>query len=171
LLPHERSLAKDDELEEERRLAFVGMTRAKEELYLCHSRLREFRGQTLYAVPSMFLDELPQEGVQSTDLSYSGTKKPRPSDAWRGGSSASAQGWHDAGIPMRGSPALETRSPPTPGQTYAEGMLVRHEMYGTGQVIHVGGHGAMRRVKIRFKTGGERTFVADKARLVIVGNG
>jgi DNA helicase-2/ATP-dependent DNA helicase PcrA len=170
LLPHERSLAKDDELEEERRLAFVGMTRAKEELYLCHSRLREFRGQTLYAVPSMFLDELPQEGVQSTDLSYSGTKKPRPSDAWRGGSPASAQGWHDAGIPMRGSPALETKSPPIPGQTYAEGMLVRHEMYGTGQVIHVGGHGAMRRVKIRFKTGGERTFVADKARLVIVRN-
>jgi len=170
LLPHERSLAKDDELEEERRLAFVGMTRAKEKLYLSHSRLREFRGQTLYAVPSMFLEELPSEGVQALDLSYSGAGKPRPSDAWRGGSSASAQGWHDAGIPMRGSPALETRSPPTPGQTYAEGMLVRHEMYGTGQVIHVGGHGAMRRVKIRFKTGGERTFVADKARLVIVRN-
>jgi DNA helicase-2/ATP-dependent DNA helicase PcrA len=171
LLPHERSLAKDDELEEERRLAFVGMTRAKEELYLCHSRLREFRGQTLYAVPSMFLDELPQEGVQSTDLSYSGTKKPRPSDAWRGGSSASAEGWHDTGIPMRDSPALETKSPPIPGQAYAEGMLVRHELYGTGKVIFVGGHGAMRRVKIRFQAGGERTFVADKARLVIVRNG
>ena len=54
----------DEEIEEERRLAFVGMTRAKEELYLCHARLREFRGQTLYAVPSMFLDELPKEGVQ-----------------------------------------------------------------------------------------------------------
>jgi DNA helicase-2/ATP-dependent DNA helicase PcrA len=171
LLPHERSLAKDDELEEERRLAFVGMTRAKEELYLCHSRLREFRGQTLYAVPSMFLDELPQEGVQSMDLSYSGSKTPRPSDAWRGGGSASAQGWHDAGVPMRSTPVMDTKSSPITGQAYAEGMLVRHEMYGTGKIIYVGGHGAMRKIKIRFQAGGERTFVADKARLVIVRNG
>src|SRR5438067_12727020 len=63
ILPHERSLSKNEELEEERRLAFVGMTRAKDELYLTHCRLREFRGQTLYAVPSMFLDELPADGV------------------------------------------------------------------------------------------------------------
>ena len=171
LLPHERSLAKDDELEEERRLAFVGMTRAKEKLYLSHSRLREFRGQTLYAVPSMFLEELPSEGVQALDLSYSGAGKPRPSDAWRGGSSASVQGWHDAGIPMRGSPVLDTKASPITGQAYAEGMLVRHDLYGMGKVIYVGGHGAMRKIKIRFKAGGERTFVADKARLVIVRNG
>ena len=61
ILPHERSLAKDDQVEEERRLAFVGMTRAREVLYLTHSRLREFRGTTLYAIPSMFLDELPPD--------------------------------------------------------------------------------------------------------------
>src|SRR5712692_8212787 len=67
LLPHERSLAKDSEVEEERRLAFVGMTRAKEELYLSHARLREYRGQTLYAVPSMFLEELPPEGTAAVD--------------------------------------------------------------------------------------------------------
>jgi DNA helicase-2/ATP-dependent DNA helicase PcrA len=60
LLPHERSLGRSQEVEEERRLAFVGMTRAMEELYLSHSRLREFRGNTLYAVPSMFLEELPR---------------------------------------------------------------------------------------------------------------
>src|SRR5262249_7600782 len=46
ILPHERSLAKAPEVEEERRLAFVGMTRAEEELHLCHARMREFRGQT-----------------------------------------------------------------------------------------------------------------------------
>ncbi|HXS44884.1 MAG TPA: 3'-5' exonuclease, partial [Solirubrobacteraceae bacterium] len=46
ILPHERSLSRDKEVEEERRLAFVGMTRAREELYLCHARLRDFRGQT-----------------------------------------------------------------------------------------------------------------------------
>src|SRR5262249_18777798 len=58
ILPHERSLSANDEVEEERRLAFVGMTRAKQELYLTHARMREFRGQTMYAVPSMFLEEL-----------------------------------------------------------------------------------------------------------------
>ena len=62
-----RSLQKDDQLEEERRLAFVGMTRAREELYLTHSRLREFRGQTLYAIPSMFLEELPEEKEKPAD--------------------------------------------------------------------------------------------------------
>src|SRR5258707_15626365 len=71
ILPHERSLGREEEVEEERRLAFVGMTRAKEELYLCHARLREFRGQTLYAVPSMFLDELPADGIKTLDLSAS----------------------------------------------------------------------------------------------------
>src|SRR5205823_9536741 len=67
LLPHERSLAKDEDVEEERRLCFVGMTRAKEELYISHARLREFRGQALYAVPSMFLDELPEDAVERVD--------------------------------------------------------------------------------------------------------
>src|SRR5206468_6233266 len=72
LLPHERSLAKEEDVEEERRLCFVGMTRAKQELFLCHARLREFRGQAIYAVPSMFLDELPHDPdvVEAVDLSH-----------------------------------------------------------------------------------------------------
>ncbi len=90
LLPHERSLGREDEVEEERRLAFVGMTRAKEELYLCHARMREFRGNTLYAVPSMFLDELPEEGVQAIDLS--GGAAAGDSTQWRGGGEAAQQG-------------------------------------------------------------------------------
>src|SRR5215831_2895130 len=71
MLPHERSLAKQDEVEEERRLTFVGMTRAKEELYLSYARLRAFRGSELYAIPSMFRDELPQDAIQSIDLAAS----------------------------------------------------------------------------------------------------
>jgi DNA helicase-2/ATP-dependent DNA helicase PcrA len=72
ILPHERSLNKPDELEEERRLAFVGMTRAREELYLSHARMREFRGQTLDAVPSLFLNELPPHLIENIDLSTTG---------------------------------------------------------------------------------------------------
>src|SRR5205823_1885097 len=93
LLPHERSLARDEEVEEERRLAFVGITRAKHELYLCHARLREFRGQALYSVPSMFLDELPGEGVETIDLSASAAGSPSAIEQWRSGSKAADRGW------------------------------------------------------------------------------
>src|SRR5258708_34362216 len=66
LLPHERSLSKPVEVEEERRLAFVGMTRAKEELYLTHARMRVFCGMSLHAGPCMFLTDLPAAFCEPT---------------------------------------------------------------------------------------------------------
>src|SRR5438552_1317933 len=98
IVPHDRSIGRDDEVEEERRLAFVGMTRAKEELYLCHARLREFRGNTLYAVPSMFLEELPGDATRALDLSAAAGGTQQALDFWRGGSAAARQGWTDAGV-------------------------------------------------------------------------
>jgi DNA helicase-2/ATP-dependent DNA helicase PcrA len=162
LLPHERSLAKDEDVEEERRLCFVGMTRAKQELFLCHARLREFRGQAVYAVPSMFLDELPHNAdtVESIDLSHhcGGAQSP---DYWRGGSAAADVGWHDAGY----SP----RSPARPDENgYAVGAIVEHDMYGRGRILDLSGHGVMRRVKIRFAKHGEKTFVVEKVKLTVI---
>jgi DNA helicase-2/ATP-dependent DNA helicase PcrA len=170
LLPHDRCLAKDEELEEERRLAFVGMTRAKEELCLSHARLREFRGQTQYVVPSMFLDELPADGIEAIDLSATAGGSTRAMNAWRGGGSAAEQGWLDAGTgPGSGGDLGRGRSPSgKAGNFYAEGMLVRHDTYGQGRVTEVSGYGAMRKVKIRFANAGERTFLVDKAKLTIV---
>jgi DNA helicase-2/ATP-dependent DNA helicase PcrA len=172
LLPHERSLGRSDEVEEERRLAFVGMTRAKEELYLCHARLREFRGSTLYAVPSMFLDELPQEGVAQVDLSASAGGTPSALDEWRGGGEAARSGWTDAGVrrlPQPVAPKRREGSEETGG--FAEGMLVKHATYGTGRVTELSGYGAMRRIKVRFNTAGERTFVLNKVTLEVLRNG
>jgi DNA helicase-2/ATP-dependent DNA helicase PcrA len=162
LLPHERSLAKEEDVEEERRLCFVGMTRAKEELYLCHARLREFRGQALYAVPSMFLDELPREdGVEMIDLCYH--SGGAPADQWRGGHSAADDGWHDAGYQPRPS------APPKSDENgYVVGVIVEHGMYGRGQITGVIGEGYMRRLKIRFAKHGEKTFVADKVKLTVI---
>jgi DNA helicase-2/ATP-dependent DNA helicase PcrA len=173
ILPHERSLAKDDDLEEERRLAFVGITRAKEELYLTHARLREFRGQTLYAVPSMFLEELPPEGVENIDLSATAAGTRRAMDYWRGTTSAAGKGWYDAGIPVpkaRTSKEEAASTSAATGAGYSEGMLVEHERYGRGRITEVSGHGAMRKVKIRFASG-ERAFIADKAKLAVVKKG
>jgi DNA helicase II / ATP-dependent DNA helicase PcrA len=165
LLPHERSLQREDEVEEERRLAFVGMTRAKEELYLCRARMREFRGNTRETVPSMFLDQLPGDAIQVID--FSGGSQTTL-DYWRGGSAAAEQGWNDAGVRSRPAPI-----PPRPpkdheGRGFVEGMLVRHASYGMGRIVEVSGQGALRRVKIRFSTAGERTFIADKVTLEIV---
>ncbi len=164
LLPHERSLGRSQEVEEERRLAFVGMTRAMEELYLSHSRLREFRGNTLYAVPSMFLEELPKS-VQTTDLSAGAAGTVAAIEHWRGGAAAAEQGWNDAGVRPRPAPIA-----PKPGDLpgYTEGTLVRHAQYGMGRIVEVSGYGSMRKVKIRFQTAGERSFIADKVTLEIV---
>jgi DNA helicase-2/ATP-dependent DNA helicase PcrA len=168
LLPHDRSLAKADEVEEERRLAFVGMTRAKEELILCHARLREFRGNAMSSVPSMFLEELPPEGIERIDLAP--VAGGQALNDWRGGGSAAAeQGWYDAGLYRPKGEAKKTASATaTVSPGYTEGMLVRHDTYGVGRITEVSGYGALRKIKIRFKTHGEKTFVADKAKLTLV---
>ncbi|MBI3407148.1 MAG: UvrD-helicase domain-containing protein [Planctomycetes bacterium] len=169
LLPHERSLMKDEDVEEERRLAFVGMTRAKEELNLSWARLREFRGQTLYAVPSMFLGELPEDGVETIDLSASGAGASRTMDFWRNGLERTRKSWYDTGIPL--TPArTQTKAvvaDAVPSRKYTEGMVVEHEVHGRGRIIEVSGHGALRKIKIRFRSG-ERAFIADKAKLTVV---
>ena len=177
ILPHERSLSRGDQVEEERRLAFVGMTRAKEELYLTHGRMREFRGQTLYAIPSMFLDELP-ESVQRVDLA--GGRAQQAMERWRGGSAAAAQGWLDAGVarpepvppkPKAVGPLDDLAAASGAAAAYAEGTLVRHEKYGVGRVLEVGGHGVLRKVRVRFPKAGERTFLVDKVQLEIIRDG
>jgi len=165
LLPHERSLEgskRNEEVEEERRLAFVGITRAMEELHLCHAKVREFRGAALYTVPSMFLQELPQDEVENIDLTQKSAA--RVYEEWRGGGPDAEEGWEDAGIQLR----RDTHSTTSSTDRYAEGMLVEHESYGMGRVVELSGYGALRKIKVRFNRAGEKTFIADKAKLAVV---
>lgn len=171
ILPHERSLNKDEDLEEERRLAFVGITRAQEEMYLTHCRLREFRGQVLYAMPSMFLNEIPAESLEQVDLSSSANRSP---DRWRSATQTASKGWYDAGTfnqptkveAIALAKALGDAIPAD--DNYAEGMMVQHESYGVGKVTSITGHGVLRKIKVRFHQAGERSFLANKAKLAIV---
>jgi len=166
ILPGERSLAPDkrEDLEEERRVAFVGITRAMREVYLCHARLRDFRGQTLYAIPSMFLEEMPAE-VQTVDMRAHGGRVPGH-DQWRGGSGVAAAAWEDTGVrPPPDGRRVETKAD---GDGYQKGQLVQHEQYGIGTVTDVSGYGALRKLRIRFATAGEKTFIADKVKLKVV---
>lgn len=174
ILPHDRSTNNDEELEEERRLCFVGMTRAMKELYLCHARSREFRGQIMYAIPSMFLDELPKN-VERHDLSMSRNI---------------AKMWANKALP-ESEPGKQRRSEPQftrptmkpiypskataistvssqPAEGYIQGQIVQHEHYGIGQISDVSGFGALKRIKIKFPQFGEKTFVADKVKLKVV---
>jgi DNA helicase II / ATP-dependent DNA helicase PcrA len=171
ILPHERSMAKEDELEEERRLAFVGITRAMEELYLCRARLREFRGQALYAIQSMFLEELPNT-VERIDYSAHGGRSPAL-DRWRTqGMPGTNPLWNAAASTVK--PMSETSSASHRVVTNADatefevGLVVQHEQYGIGTISELSGLGALRRIKIRFAAHGEKIFVIDKVKLKVV---
>jgi DNA helicase-2/ATP-dependent DNA helicase PcrA len=82
LLPHERSQNSPDELEEERRLFFVGITRAEEELQLSVSQYREFRGRRQLTIPSKFLLELPFDEIDATEGSWSTEEVTSSEEAW-----------------------------------------------------------------------------------------
>jgi DNA helicase-2/ATP-dependent DNA helicase PcrA len=166
ILPHQRSLDDKDQLEEERRLAFVGITRAKEECYLTHARLREFRGQTLYAIPSYFLEELPGDAVEGIDLSSSAAGRQKVLDEWRGGGKAAEPGWEDAGV--RPKAKTEPIAPVASGDGFSVGVFVHHPTFGAGKITDVSGYGAMRRVKVRFASGGEKTLVLSHAKLTVL---
>ena len=165
LLPHERSLGKDEDVEEERRLCFVGMTRAMKELYLTHARLREFRGQALYAVPSMFLEELPRE-AEHVDLSAALNQPRAALEEWRAklGAHPAAAGYNARPMPW----PKPVSAPESANGDFAAGQVVQHDEYGVGQITDVSGYGALRKVKIRFAAAGEKTFVADKVKLNVV---
>jgi DNA helicase-2/ATP-dependent DNA helicase PcrA len=165
LLPHERSLAKDEDVEEERRLCFVGMTRAMKELFLCHSRMREFRGQALYQIPSMFLEELPKD-VEHVDSSARKNTARAAIEEWRTKVNPAAAA---AGYSAR-PPATPPRPGVVPGTPdgYAVGQVVQHEQYGIGQVTEVSGYGALKKLRVRFAAAGEKTFIADKVTLKTV---
>ncbi|HKD36165.1 MAG TPA: ATP-dependent helicase, partial [Pirellulales bacterium] len=81
LLPHERSRNSPDELEEERRLLFVGLTRAREELHLSLSRYRDYRGTPRMSVPSQFLMELPRDELEAAELLWTQTADDAAHDA------------------------------------------------------------------------------------------
>ena len=111
-------------------------------------------------------DELPHEAVQSVDLSAT-RGIPSAIEQWRGGGESARQGWADAGVPLPPPPVAPRPRPDGEGG-FAEGMLVRHATYGTGRVTEVSGYGATRRVRVRFRTAGEKTFAGAKIALEVV---
>jgi DNA helicase-2/ATP-dependent DNA helicase PcrA len=150
LLPHSRSLASEDALEEERRLCYVGMTRAMERLHLSWARSRQVFGQRRTTEPSRFLAEIPEEGLERTGGLF--RLPPRPGDR--------PPGW--APPPARG-PALASAA--SPAGEMRPGARVRHPLFGVGTVLRCEGEGDDLKVTVSFPGVGAKKLVARFAGL------
>jgi DNA helicase-2/ATP-dependent DNA helicase PcrA len=138
--PHARSLDEQN-LEEERRLAYVGITRARRSLTLTYAKLRSSWGEREYQMPSRFLSEIP-EGLKSGTIT---------------GSPAGRGGW---GMALQGRSRGEPERAVSGAVQYRAGEKVRHARFGVGEVVEAGAG----RVVVRFGTQ-ERVFVPEIAPL------
>ena len=165
ILPHSRSADSASELEEERRLLFVGITRARKELILSHCRIREFRGSRTATIPSQFLAELPEEAMAESDRSgFGGSALPsrRPAEPRPLPSGFKM-------ISLAELAAARVVDAPTDLDAFRPGVAVRHPDYGIGRIVAVEGAGPNRKGKVAFTVGGERTFVLAKSPLRTLG--
>jgi len=160
------------ELEEERRLCYVGMTRAREYLYLTHVVVRRLWGNVTYQEPARFFDEIPSDAVDFRDYSQgSGGGKYRSSgSSWGGGSTGAAGNW---GAGSSSARAFKTRkttddfsqinpfeddSADDPGAPKV-GRKIQHPDYGKGTILQLEGAGDSLRVTIEFGGRDRRKFL------------
>ncbi|HVW01566.1 MAG TPA: 3'-5' exonuclease, partial [Planctomycetaceae bacterium] len=177
LLPHERSLKDGDlrEIEEERRLLFVGITRARQELYLSVSLNRDSRGVVTCSTPSRFLTEMGLDRLD--ELAPAAWSRP-PESSQEFAQRLSAPTAREASrAPTPKRPLLTTGASLLNGTAesvdipmpFEVGMLVRHPREGVGRVVEVGMPGLRRTVTVEFDNGERASFVAAKCPLQPVG--
>ena len=193
LFPHENSINEQNGLEEERRLMYVAITRAKERLYLSHTQSRMLHGQVRYNMPSRFLEELPSDSLKWLT--------PKVKDArWGGGNSYANEGrsastWQDGYTRQRDSetndffdsgsdrqrPAKQigrvgsastavTRmvAPPRGHYPFTIGQNVFHTKFGEGRVTGLEGNDADARAQVSFKRHGVKWLQLSIAKLAAI---
>jgi DNA helicase-2/ATP-dependent DNA helicase PcrA len=175
LFPHENSMSDSDGLEEERRLMYVAITRARQRLYISFSQTRLLHGQTRYNVKSRFLDELPEGALKwltpKTQGFGSGYAREYQ-NAWsRGAGLGSVVG---AGR-VEGRPAYAAPPPPAPSWTKAKeahglrvGQAVFHNKFGEGVVLTLEGSGTDARAQVNFGRHGAKWLALSVAKLTPV---
>ena len=149
LFPHSRTLMNPEEIEEERRLAYVGITRAEKELYISNATTRTVFGRTSTYLPSRFIDEIPEELVDGLRA-----KRKVPDDIKR----------H---VPQHMSvTSRPVTKPIVRNEVIADwkvGDTAIHSKWGNGKVINVAGEGAGMKLTIEFPTQGVRVVMAKFA--------
>jgi DNA helicase-2/ATP-dependent DNA helicase PcrA len=146
LLPHSRAAQSDDELEEERRLCFVGVTRARRHLLVSRAVQRTHRGLRERTIESRFLDELPVEHIRQVDSADE-------DDFLDGGESSYVPSF------SLGSSGASLR------ETWPRGCLVRHPTFGLGRIESITPRAAGSSARIIFQAVGRKTLILEYARL------
>lgn len=170
LFPHSRSIGEANQLEEERRLFYVGMTRAEEKLFLSSARFRRFFGNAEQQVsePSRFLQEIPQELLEDANES-----RRRPATQYQGATYNSV----DAVTRALGGGYRQPPSPSAPVKAsggkksagkWAMGTRIRHPKYGHGTILRSEGDGDDMKLTISFMSYGLKKMIAKYAELEVV---
>jgi DNA helicase-2/ATP-dependent DNA helicase PcrA len=175
LFPHFRSLTEPAEMEEERRLCYVGMTRAKRHLYLIHTDMRRLYGSVQWNAPSRFLEEIPAElcaheryGLPADEELAAPQQQndwaSRRSDLWfaDNGKTASVLSSFSETEPADGEPA--DQAPDEAGELLV-GARVRHSLWGMGTVKLSEGRGERQKVVVHFSSVGAKKLLVQQARL------
>jgi DNA helicase-2/ATP-dependent DNA helicase PcrA len=139
LFPHYMTMEDPKGLEEERRLCYVGMTRAMQKLYITYAQVRRLHGKEAYHRPSRFLTEIPAEFLEDVRLR---TRVSRPETFSRNVS-------HDAYKPVQSESGLRI------------GQRVQHHQFGEGIVLQYEGSGEQARIQVRFEKQGTKWLIAS----------
>ncbi len=167
LFPHENAISDKGGLEEERRLMYVAITRARKRLYLSHSQTRMLHGQTRYNPRSRFFEELPESALKWITPKQQGFGSFAPHSGAGSAYPSSARG------PF-GSKPETFASPPVPVQKAAPahglraGMAVFHNKFGEGKVLAIEGTGDDARAQVSFPRHGTKWLALSVAKLTVV---
>jgi DNA helicase-2/ATP-dependent DNA helicase PcrA len=153
LFPHEQSLLERRGLEEERRLMYVAITRARQRLYLSFAQTRLLHGQTRYSLPSRFIDEIPAGLVKWLTPRFAQKKKPAST--------------FTAGSFSRPPPRRDPRFgvPPPAAGGFRVGQNVLHAKFGAGVIVDAEGQGQDARVQVNFGRQGVKWLAVAVAKL------
>jgi DNA helicase-2/ATP-dependent DNA helicase PcrA len=163
LFPHSRSAESDEELEEERRLCYVGITRAKERLVITHATERRLYGYPQSNLVSRFVQELPKEAVEFVGADRGSTHSFRDRAPWEGASYGAGR-----------QKALEVHAAPPPerksgiSDPYYKGAVVKHAKFGLGTVQRSEGAGDDLKISVSFPGHGVKTLAVKYANLEVI---
>ena len=160
LFPHENSMTEGDGVEEERRLMYVALTRARRRLYLLLAQSRMLHGQTRYNVPSRFFQELPEALLQRVNhvrqASTSSSAYARQLSPSYGPARAGTRG-------ASTGPAMPSHNSP-----WRIGQAVSHAKFGAGVIVNAEGGGNDARVQVNFRDSGLKWLMLEYAKLTAV---
>ncbi|HUP98091.1 MAG TPA: UvrD-helicase domain-containing protein [Usitatibacter sp.] len=173
LFPHENSMLEDGGIEEERRLMYVAITRARKRLYLSYAGSRMLHGQPRYGIVSRFVEEVPPELCKWIVLPEKQFDMGRQSAFGSYGNRGGGSGWGSGG---GRAPAADPSRYPTPPRRenfekrpdelpFSIGQNVRHAKFGDGVVINFEGRGLDARVQVRFAAEGTKWLALQYAKL------